>query len=179
MPINGLKIIELDVRDILSQGIDPFKDIMQAIKTLGQNEALRVINTFEPIPLIKILEEKGFNSQVTRKGQDVVETLFVKKNQRDLSPEKDHTVFENKEEFDLQLKKIGDKIKLIDVRDLEMPLPMVTILEALETLPQGYALFVHHKRIPQFLLKELENRSYNLVSKTLDESNVDLIIYKI
>ena len=174
----NFKIIELDVRATLKNGIDPFKDIMKSVKALSDNEALKVINTFEPIPLIKILEEKGFNAQVTRKGQDIVETLFVKKNQTVTSPEKDLTVFENKEEFDLQLKKFGDSIKLIDVRDLEMPLPMVTILEALENLAEGFGLYVHHKRIPQFLLGELEKRSFVLISKTLDENNVDLIIYK-
>jgi uncharacterized protein (DUF2249 family) len=174
----NFKIIELDVRETLKNGIDPFKDIMKTANTLFDNEALKVINTFEPIPLIKILEEKGFKAKVTRKGQDIVETLFVKKNKPGKFLEKDFTVFENKEEFDLLLKKFGDKIKLTDVRDLEMPLPMVAILEALENLAEGFALYVHHKRIPQFLLGELEKRSYVLVSKTLDEYNVDLIIYK-
>ncbi len=43
-----------------------------------------------------------------------------------------------------------------------MPLPMHTILEALKTLPNDKALFVYHKRIPVFLLPELEEQAVQL-----------------
>jgi len=66
----------------------------------------------------------------------------------------------------------------LDVRHLEMPMPMVTILESLETLKEGEALFVHHQRLPQFLLPELENRRYIWASKVVDEGNTKLIIFK-
>ena len=42
-----------------------------------------------------------------------------------------------------------------------MPMPMMTILENLETLPPGKALYVHHKRIPVFLLTELKERHFD------------------
>ncbi len=69
-------------------------------------------------------------------------------------------------------------MKEIDVRDLEMPMPMVTVLEELEKLSDGEALYVHHKRLPQYLLPELENRGFKLVTKPVDENNMKLIIYK-
>jgi len=66
----------------------------------------------------------------------------------------------------------------LDVRHLEMPMPMVTILESLEPLKEGEALFVNHQRLPRFLLPELENRRYIWASKVVDEGNTKLIIFK-
>jgi uncharacterized protein (DUF2249 family) len=70
------------------------------------------------------------------------------------------------------------KMREIDVRDLEMPLPMQTILEQIEKLNEGEALFVHHKRIPQFLLPELKKRRFNYVAKELEPDYTYLIVYK-
>jgi len=66
----------------------------------------------------------------------------------------------------------------VDVRQLEMPLPMHTILEALGTLPAEKALFVYHKRIPVFLLPELEERNLSYRIKEISETEVHLLIYK-
>ncbi len=55
---------------------------------------------------------------------------------------------------------------------------MVATLEALEKLNEGEALYVHHKRLPRYLLPELENRGYKLVKKPIDENNLKLIIFK-
>ncbi len=59
-----------------------------------------------------------------------------------------------------------------------MPLPMTTILGELESLPNDMALFVHHKKVPQFLFPELQERNFkwSIEEKTADE--VDLLIYK-
>ena len=59
-----------------------------------------------------------------------------------------------------------------------MPLPMHTILEALETLPADKALFVYHKRIPVFLLPELEERKFSYRIKEISNAEVHLVIYK-
>lgn len=48
----------------------------------------------------------------------------------------------------------------VDVRELSMPMPMMMILGKLDDLPEGHALFAHHKRIPVFLLPELEERGF-------------------
>ena len=72
-------------------------------------------------------------------------------------------ITENKETnyaagWDEILDRFKGNLETVDVRELEMPLPMHTILEALETLPADKALFVYHKRIPVFLLPELEEQ---------------------
>ena len=177
--VSGLEIIELDVRKTLKDGTDPFNDIMKAIKTLGNDQVIKVINTFEPIPLIKILQEKGFSSKVNRIAPDQIETYFKLEKSKEKSKQLEMVSYEDPAKYDNLILTFAEKIIETDVRQLEMPLPMVTILDKLEKLPQGFALMVHHKRIPQFLLGELENRSFNLVSKTIDEANVELIIFKL
>jgi hypothetical protein len=59
-----------------------------------------------------------------------------------------------------------------------MPMPMMTILEALETLPNQKALYVHHKRIPVFLLTELKDRNFDYRIKEVQDGEVYLLIFK-
>ena len=66
----------------------------------------------------------------------------------------------------------------IDVRNLEMPQPMHKILEALEVLPEGKALFVHHKKIPVFLLPELADRKFEYRLNEKGEGNIEMIIFR-
>jgi hypothetical protein len=48
----------------------------------------------------------------------------------------------------------------IDARGLEPPMPMVRILEAIESLPCETALVARTDRRPAFLLEELPNRGF-------------------
>jgi len=59
-----------------------------------------------------------------------------------------------------------------------MPLPMHTIMDALQTLPKDKALFVYHKRIPVFLLPELEALQFSYRIKEIRDGEVNLLIYK-
>ncbi len=174
----GKEIVELDARIDLEKGIDPFKSIMSSIKELPENNVLKIINTFEPLPMIKILSEKGYAFKVER-DNDIVYTYFTKISGKTVENNLPVELIEDDEElFDKVYNNYNGNIKEVDVRDLEMPLPMVTILQEIENLPKGSALYVHHKRIPQFLLKELQERGYNLVGNKIDEANTKLIIYK-
>ena len=56
------QIVALDVRAMLAEGNDPLKLIQQKVKELKQGQALQIINTFEPVPLIKLLEKQGFQT---------------------------------------------------------------------------------------------------------------------
>jgi hypothetical protein len=64
----------------------------------------------------------------------------------------------------------------IDVREMEMPKPMIAILDELDRLQSGEALYVRHKKIPLFLFPELKDRHFNYVLKQ-SEKEVILIIY--
>lgn len=53
----------LDVRDDQAKGSDPFERIMGAVTELAPGQDLLLINTFEPLPLYKVMEKKGFGHQ--------------------------------------------------------------------------------------------------------------------
>jgi TusA-related sulfurtransferase len=171
-------LVTLDARPILAGGVDPFDDIMKTLKTMSDNQTLLIINTFEPIPILNILKKRGYEYETERPEQGVVHTYL----KRVSTPAATQTTTEKKpaeeDTFENIETRFNGKMKEIDVRDLEMPMPMVTVLEELEKLPEGEALYVHHKRLPQYLLPELENRGYKLVQKPIDENNLKLIIYK-
>ena len=69
-------------------------------------------------------------------------------------------------------------MQTVDVRNLEMPKPMLTILDALGHLPSETALFVYHKRIPVFLLPELKERKFDYRIKEISDGEVHLLIFK-
>ncbi|MHB1277524.1 MAG: DUF1858 domain-containing protein [Bacteroidia bacterium] len=72
----------------------------------------------------------------------------------------------------------SDRLETLDVRALEMPQPMIRILFALESLPENKALFVYHKRIPVFLLPELKERNMDYRIKTINEGEVNMLIFR-
>ena len=168
-------IVELDVRPILEGGTDPFEAIMAKLKTMNESHTLKIINTFEPIPLLNILKKKGYAYETERPEDGVVHTYLEK---FDGEADEDSEVTINELNFEQAEKKFAGKMTEVDVRDLEMPLPMVTILEEIEKVIEGHALYVHHKKLPQYLIPELEDRGYKWVSNEIDDANIKLIIFK-
>ncbi len=151
---------------------------MKTIKGMKEEETLLIINTFEPVPLLNILQKRGYIYQTERPEPGVVHCYLQKAGT--VTPTNEVTEVRENETNDFSSIETRFKGKLteIDVRELEMPMPMVATLEALEKLNEGEALYVHHKRLPRYLLPELENRGYKLVTKPIDENNLKLIIFK-
>lgn len=176
--INSNKIKTLDVRPILENNADPFKNIIDSIKELPYGYALEVINSFEPIPIIKILANKGYASSII-KEDNVVKTYFLKVSQEKRENTLDEEMIFNVslEVFENKRANFEGKCKEIDVRDLEMPLPMVTILNEIEELEKGMALYVNHKKVPQYLLPELKNKNIKTWITEIEEGNVKLLIH--
>ena len=175
---NIKNLVSLDVRPTLDSGEDPFNIIMKAVKVLKDDETLKIINSFEPIPLIKKLQSKGYESWTERSVEGEVHTFFKMNTSKWVDDEIEKKVTKSPKDFDEQLTFFGDRIKVIDVRQLEMPEPMVTILKGIETLKKGQALYVDHKKIPQFLLPELEVRNFDILYKEIDCNHTVLLIYK-
>lgn len=168
-------LVPLDVRPMLAAGEDPLKQIQQRVKDLKTGQVLKVINSFEPTPLVKLLEKQGFQFYVDNIREDWVETYFYKSSSAPASlPEADTST---SGDWDLCLKRFEKKLQPIDVRQLEMPQPMMAILEALDKLPRDHALFVHHKRIPVFLLTELKERDFEYRIQEAGDGEVHLIIF--
>lgn len=169
-------LIELDVRDIIASGKDPLDIIVRKVKTLETGAVLKIINSFEPTPLIHLLGKQGYDSYTETISDEWVNTYFHKKNDPSMPPEIDNTDYSKG--WEGLLNRFKDRLITIDVRALEMPLPMHAILENLNTLPADKALFVYHKRIPVFLLPELEEQQFSFRIKTISDSEVHLLIYK-
>ncbi len=200
------EVVTLDVRPIINDGKDPFGYINKVAKTIKPHQILLIINDFEPIPLIEYLIGKNFVHWMTQddagnylsyfklncKKPGLLQRLFGKKNVpcrfHDVSSNKSKTeskdtnttreTLQSSPEFDKIKKQYEGRFKEIDVRHLDMPMPMQTILENLESLKDRHALLVHHKRIPQFLIPELRKRGYTYVTKEINPDYTYLIIYK-
>lgn len=176
-------IIEYDVRPIIESGSDPLKVIMAKFKEVQPGGILCVINSFVPTPLIHLLkQQQAEDSYVDIISPEESRTYFLKKikassiqksNNADKVIMNDEASF--KELYDAYPK---DKIREIDVRHLEMPMPMRTILGELETLPKDWILYVNHKRVPLYLLEELADKNYEVHIHTVDDTNVKLILFE-
>jgi len=176
--ISGLKkeqLMELDVRPVLASGQDPLNLIMEKVKILQPGQTLKIVNTFEPTPLILLLEKKGFQTYVDVVSKDCIETYFYKAESKKVI---DNPQPQIKNDWEQVLQRFGDAIQKIDVRQLEMPQPMLAILEALDHLSNDTALYVYHKRIPVFLLPELQQRNFEYRIKEIKDGEVHLLIFK-
>ena len=171
------QIIDFDVRELLTSGQDPLSAILEKTKSLKAGQALKIINTFEPVPLVKMLEKKGFIIHIDKISDDLIETYFYKPIEaEDVAEEKLETTNENAWGF--LMNRFSDKLVTVDVREMEMPKPMHTILGELEKLPADSALFVYHKRIPVFLLPELADQGFEYRIQEINDGEVHLLIYK-
>jgi len=179
------KIVNFDVRPILAGGSDPLKEIMQRFKQLPEGQALCIINTFVPVPLVRLLEKDGTLSYTETISGNEFHTYFLKKEKavkpETIPPKEEEgpVVMADKETFERVWSSYPkEKIQEIDVRHLEMPGPMQAILEALESLPDENALYIFHKRVPVYLLEELADKNYRIYILTLSETEVRMLIFK-
>lgn len=167
-------IAELDVRSIIEEGKDPLNLIIEKVKSLQQGQILKLVNSFEPAPLIQLLGKQGFEAYVEIINEDLVNTYFYKTKAVSI----EETTPNKSTDWETKLHSYEGKTVTIDVRQLEMPLPMLTILEELDKLPKDKALFVYHKRIPVFLLPELTERKFDYRIMEISDAEVHLLIYK-
>ena len=129
--LGTLHPVHVDVRDDIRRGVEPFARIMAAVKSLADGEVLVVRAPFEPVPLYKVLAGQAFAHWTERHEATDWSVWFYRR--RDL---------------------------VLDVRGLEPPLPMVRVLERLDTLEPGETLLVVHERRPLFLYPQLDQRGF-------------------
>lgn len=193
------RIRTVDVRPMLAEGEDPFMTLKKELDRLAEDEALEVLLDFEPFPLIELFSRDGFE-HCTRCDKDgTVHTFFFKplpkrgfwqklksflgmpsadKQTPQTTADPIRVSVHGQEVFDEKRRQYEGRLRHIDVRGLEMPQPMMNILEALSRLGEDEALLVDHERIPQYLLPELEKRNMEIAVKNLEPGHVQLIIYK-
>jgi uncharacterized protein (DUF2249 family) len=123
--------VELDVREELRAGREPFSLIMGAIGEVKDGGALVLRATFEPVPLYTVLSRRGFAHWTEKLADDDWRVWFYRPD-----------------------------VVVLDVRDLDPPEPMTRTLEALESLAPSHTLIQINVRVPMFLLPVLEERGF-------------------
>jgi uncharacterized protein (DUF2249 family) len=144
-------VVELDVREELRAGREPFQRIMATVDRLGADDVLLLRATFEPVPLLKVLAKRGLTHEVTRHGPDDFTVRFWR-----AVPEATTVV--------------------LDVRGLEPPEPLSRTLAAIEALSPGQALVQVNERVPRLLLPMLAERGF---AHEVDESHGDRVLVRI
>ena len=167
--------VELDVRDDLRHGREPFSRIMAAVAALAPHQVLRLRSTFEPVPLFAVLAKRGFVHVAESYAPDDWCVWFhrpaaaVPDDAPTPRPVPVSTVSD-----DATRGAMGDSTLdvTIDVRGLTPPQPLQRTLEALETLPRGATLLQVNDRVPQFLLPLLHERGFTFAVDPSDDGVV-------
>lgn len=171
-----------DVRPIIDEGSDPLKQILHRFKEVEPGKILCVINSFVPTPLIHLLkQEKAEDAYVETVGAQEFNTYFLKQKTDVAAPAveaKEQLTMSDENIFADVCAQFGETLTEIDVRALEMPGPMHEILGKLEEISVGNALFVHHKRVPVYLLEELADKNYEVHIHERGEDDVKMLIIK-
>jgi hypothetical protein len=63
-------VAEIDARGMHARGEDPFFAVMDAARGVARGEALRMRNTFPPVPLFGVLAKKGFANWAEQQGPE-------------------------------------------------------------------------------------------------------------
>lgn len=161
-PVAGAGVergVDLDVRPILGKGGDPFHKIMTTVGELGARDALHLIVGFEPTPLYQVMRSLGRAVHTEREG-DVFHVWFYPDPAAPPPPSAE----------ELARTPLKDPVE-IDVRGLEPPRPIVTILEKLAELGPGAQLVVRHHRDPVLLYDKLRLRGYDARTERLAEGD--------
>ncbi|HET7369879.1 MAG TPA: DUF2249 domain-containing protein [Gammaproteobacteria bacterium] len=150
--MNAVEPLTLDVREELRNGGEPLPRIMARVRDLQSGQALRLLATFEPLPLYAVLARKGFGHEARHLGEGDWEVLFMP----GAVPEEPASTAPPATEGDP-----GDwpaPGTLLDNRGLPPPEPLMRILDVLEHLEPGEVLEAINERDPVFLYPELETR---------------------
>lgn len=145
--------VELDVRQILAAGGEPFGKIMETVAALGPGEGLRLLAPFRPVPLFQALGAKGFSHEARELGEGDWEVLFHRVGQAEFEEEVETTKPAGEGQW-------PEPLMHLDNRELDPPEPMVRILAATEAMQGGEVLSALLCREPIFLLPELDKRGH-------------------
>jgi uncharacterized protein (DUF2249 family) len=161
-------VVDVDVRDDLRSGREPFARIMGAKQALPAGHVLCVRAIFEPAPLYRVLGKDGFAHWTERLAEDDWRVWFHRAEEG--APAEDPAL------ADASSPGAEEGVVVLDVRGLEPPEPMVRTLAALETLPPGGTLVQLNVRVPQFLLPKLDEAGFEYEVREQDEELVRVFI---
>lgn len=146
----------LDVRPELRSGGEPLPRILQAMSQLQPGQSLRLLTTFEPIPLYAVLGWKGFCHVACQHREGDWEIVFTPGDAAAGA-----AIRQSREPHHVNATSATAwpaPKKSLDNRGLPPPEPMIRILETLEHLAAGEVLEAINEREPMLLYPELEAR---------------------
>ncbi len=173
--MNSIKqFIVMDVRD---RNDFFFTDIMKRLKELAEGNALQVINSFYPAPIIGMLEEEGYEQYVETKSAEEFRLNIKYKVDSGASDWRDKK--EEFEEFDVRsskedpfgaiIKKAGETpegsgFKLVQKFE---PIPLINMLEPMgfehETVEIGYFEFhVYFYKVKEIVKKKMDQSDHRI-----------------
>jgi len=139
--------VYFDVRDEIRRGQEPLARIMAAVKALGDDQMLVLRAPFEPIPLYDVLGKRGFAHWTERHAPADWSVCFY----RDIAVRGRPAA---------GAATPGGQRRILDVRGLEPPQPMVRVLQEIDRLGPGAELEVRHDRRPMFLYPQLDEAGF-------------------
>ncbi|MBM4762072.1 DUF2249 domain-containing protein [Bacillus sp. B15-48] len=72
-------IVELDVRNDIANGHDPFEKIMKTVSTFNKDDTLILHAPFQPVPLFGVLSAQGFTYETEKLAEKHFKVIFTKK----------------------------------------------------------------------------------------------------
>lgn len=144
--VDAAKVVEVDVRDDLRNGREPFARLMAARHEVAAGGALLVRAIFEPVPLYAVMAKHGFVHHTESPAPDDWVIWFYR------------------------------DVAVVDVRDMDPPEPLSYTLAALKTLPHDGTLVQVNVRVPMLLLPRLEAEGYAYNVQKLAEDRVHVFI---
>lgn len=166
-------VVELDVREDLRVGREPFSKIMGAVGGLGEREVLRLRAIFEPVPLFAVLEKRGLVYESVCDGPDDWSVWFW----RPEKPTAPAPIAAPDATAPISVVPTDDESAIwLDVRGASPPAPMLRTLTALETLPRDRVLVQVNSRVPEFLFPVLAERGF---AWQVDDSRIDRVLVRI
>lgn len=151
--------VVLDVREDLKEGAGSCSKIMEVASYLQEGDSLRLIAPFEPKPLYDVLGREGFSYESRRSNAGDWEVQFTWNAQA--VPSREAEPSEGRAPDLCGCEDASGEWREIDVRGLEPPQPMVRILDALATLPEGAKLRAFTDRQPLLLSDQLQARGFD------------------
>lgn len=172
-------IIELDVRSHLRKKLEPFKLIMDTVKSLNKEDTFVLHAIFKPTPLLGVMRTKGYVNKVEKLASDHWIVTFVHKSRKhelnaDFSSEE---APELEQDDDPELVHEPQTYEL-DNRGLEPPQPMIRTLSRLEKAKPGDQVKIHNDRVPMFLIEELNALGYPYEVDEQADSSAKVTIHK-
>ena len=138
--MKNLDPLELDVRPLLAEGVEPFPRIRKAMDDLAPGQSLILRAPFEPKPLYAVFGERGYEAQPTQLEEGAWEVMFTPK-------PAETSGFE------------------LDLRHLPPPEPLQQALEFLSRLGRGDVLTLHTRFRPIHLEDQLPARGFDCDSE--------------